>query len=159
MKKNTAILFSVIVIFIFVLTISSSEESLFDFDILRYSSSAEVAAPVAANETLTIGFDIDTTNLNFGVIPGNGSFSKRFINMTNEIDKFVKISLEARGKIAPYVNFSMNDFFLKGNERAVIIAYFYTTGAEAGNYSGEIVVTIKKPKYDFVYLFWGPHDE
>ena len=159
MKKNTVILFSVIVIFLFALVISSNEDSLFDYDILTYPSSAEVTAPVAANETLLIGFDIDTTNLNFGVIPGNGSFSKRFINMTNQIEKAVKISLKAQGAIYPYVNFSMNDFFLKGREKAVVKAYFYTAGAEAGNYSGEIIVTIKKPKYDFIYLFWGPRDE
>jgi hypothetical protein len=135
-------------------TVSTTEDLLFNYDTIKYPSSAQVVAPIINNTTVQLGMNIDPTGINFGIIPGNGSFSKRFVNLTNTEDKDVKVFIETLGPIEPYVNFSMNDFVLRGKEKVVVKVYFYTTEAAIGNYSGEIDIITKKPKYDFAYLFW-----
>lgn len=135
-------------------TVSTKEDMLFNYDIIKYPSSAQVVDTTMNDTKIQLGVNIDPTGINFGIMPGNGSFSKRFVNLTNTEDKDVKVFIEAFGSIEPYVNFSMNGFVLRGKEKVVVKASFYTTEATIGNYSGEIDIITKKPKYDFAYLLW-----
>ncbi len=121
---------------------------LFNYEIVKYPSSAEIV-PAIPGKNITIGVDISPDNLNFGKIPGNGSVSTRFINVTN-LDADAKLYLEAVGSIKHYVSFDRNYFDLKSNERVDITLYFNTTNAAIGNYSGYIYLVVERPKYDFL---------
>ena len=121
---------------------------LFNYEIVKYPSSAEIV-PAIPGKNITIGVDISPDNLNFGKIPGNGSISTRFINVTN-LDADAKLYLEAVGSIKPYVIFDRNYFDLKSNEKVDITLYFNTTNAAIGNYSGYIYLVVERPKYDFL---------
>jgi hypothetical protein len=126
---------------------STNSNLFFNYEIVKYPSSAEII-PAIPGKNITIGVDISPDNLNFGIIPGNGSVSTRFINVTN-LQADAKICLEATGSIKPYVGFDKNYFNLKSNEKADITIYFNTTYAGVGNYSGYIYLVVERPKYDF----------
>ena len=121
---------------------------LFNYEMVKYPSSAEIV-PAIPGKNITIGVDISPDNLNFGKIPGNGSVSTRFINVTN-LNADAKLYLEAVGSIKPYVSFDRNYFDLKSDEKVDITLYFNTTGAAIGNYSGYIYLVVERPKYDFL---------
>jgi hypothetical protein len=118
----------------------------FNYEITRYPSSAEVIS-VLLGKNITIGVDIGPDNLNFGAIPGNGSISKRFINLTN-LDKNARVYLEAVGTIKPFVGFDKNDFLINSNEKITVSVFFNTTNANIGNYSGNIYLVVERSKYD-----------
>ena len=122
---------------------------LFNYEIKSYPSSAEVT-PSIPGKNISIGVDISPDNLNFGIIPGNGSISRRFLNLTNLQDKDAKVYLAAIGSIKPFVGFDKNDFIIKSNEKIDITVYFNTTNADIGNYSGDIYLVVERSKYDFL---------
>jgi hypothetical protein len=101
---------------------------------------------------VTLGFVTDPWNLKFGIVPGNGSYIRRYINIKNSNEKYDKIKLKVFGNISPLVNFSRNEFVLNENESAVIEVRLKTDSAEYGNYSGEIDLIVKVPKYDFLRI-------
>jgi hypothetical protein len=127
-------------------TILNYSNLFFTYKIIKYPTNVEIVSPLKGN--VTLGFVTDPWNLNFGIVPGNGSYVKRFISVTNLKEKYNKIKLKTYGNITLLVNFSKNDFVL--NESAAIEVNLYTDTAEFGNYSGEIDVIIKVPKYDLL---------
>jgi len=167
--KNKIIIIFVIAFFIFLLILlrepSESQDIvkdklvlnysnlLFNYKIIRYPSSVEITPSSEGN--MNVEIVTDPWNLNFGGVPGNGSSIKRYIGITNLKEKYNKIKIKPYGNISLLVNFSKNDFTLKENESAVVEVGLYTDTAKSGNYSGEIDVIIKVPKYDFLsILLW-----
>jgi hypothetical protein len=164
LKKEVTIAIIILIIFLFIATldpfeptdlvnektISNYSNLFFDYKIIRYPTSAEIV-PVT-EENINLGIVTDPWNIKFGIIPGNGSYVKRYINIKNMNENFSKITLKTYGNITPLVNFSKNDFDLSGNESVAVEANLYTESAEFGNYSGEIDVIIKTPKYDLLKI-------
>jgi hypothetical protein len=129
----------------------------YDYEINRYPSAAEI---VELNQEKTIiGFDVDPTKLNFGMIPINGSYSRKTVNLTNMVDRGAKIYLDAYGNIRPYVSFGESRITLrKGESREIEIIFNSKTEnltAPLGNYTGEIDIVTQVPKYNFIYALWG----
>lgn len=120
----------------------------FNYKVIRYPT--DVSIVPSQEENFEIGFVTDPWNLRFGIAPGNGSYIKRYINIKNLNEGYNKISLKTYGNITPLVNFSKNNFVLEENESTVVEVGLYTESAEVGNYTGEIDVVIKRPKYDFL---------
>lgn len=135
-------------------TFVSYSDLFFSYEITRYPSSVEVIPIKPGEEKLLVGISADPWNLNFGVIPVGKNFGKRFVNLVNLKEKDVKVSLKAYGNISNFVKFSRNNFILHPKENVTVEVGFYAEGAEVGNYTGVIDVTIQKPKYDFIYSFW-----
>jgi hypothetical protein len=163
LKKEIVIfIIALIILFFFIATIEPPEPKelvndkvilnysnvLFDYKIIRYPTSAEIV-PIS-EKNINIGFVTDPWNLKFGVTPGNGSYITRYIAITNLKEKYNKINLKAYGNVTPLVNFSKNNFVLNENESVAIEVKFNTDSAELGNYTGEIDIIIKVPKYDFL---------
>ena len=160
LKKEITIAIVILIIFLFIATLDPSgptelanEKTIanysnlfFDYKIIRYPTNAEIVP--ATEENINLGIVTDPWNIKFGIIPGNGSSVKRYINIKNINGNYSKIKLKVYGNITPLVNFSKNDFILNGNESVAVEVNLYTESAEFGNYSGEIDVTIKAPKYD-----------
>jgi hypothetical protein len=163
LKKEVIIVVIVLIIlFFFIVTMEPSEPKefvndkvilnytnlLFNYKIIRYPTSAEIVPFTEKN--INIGFVTDPWNLKFGNTPGNGSYITRYIAITNLKEKYNKIKLKAYGNITPLVNFSKNNFVLNENESVAIEVNFNTDSAALGNYTGEIDIIIKVPKYDFL---------
>jgi hypothetical protein len=127
---------------------------LFNYEITKYPSGAEISVTEPLQERLTVGVVVDPWNLKFGVIPAGNNFGTRFIDLSNLKEKEVKVSFKVYGNITPFVKFDENDFMLQPKENITVKVNFYTASAEVGNYSGEIDVIIQRPQYDFVYSFW-----
>ena len=127
-------------------TYEKYSDMFYDYEIIRYPSGAEILALEAPNQDVTLGFTLDPWNLDFGAVPGNGSYAKRFVNLTNA-QSDTKVFLRAYGNITPMVGFSKNDFTLRKGEESVIEIYFRTDSFGSGRYEGEIDVVVQKPKY------------
>ena len=125
-------------------TVVTYSNLFFNYEILKYPSNVEITSLKNINESIVLGLVTDPWNINFGIIPGNGTFVKRNIELTNKEEKDIKIILRSYGNISPLVVFSKNDFILKPKEKASIDIFLYSKNAEPGNYSGEIDVISQK---------------
>ena len=134
-------------------------DALFVYEIARYPAYGEILNLEVVNESIGIGLSSDTDALDFGKMPGNGSFSKKFILVNNTNNDAVLVSAKIYGNITPLISFDRNDFVLHINESAEIGAYFKTKTDNqsfgAGNYSGELDIVIKRPQYEVLYWFLG----
>lgn len=165
MKNEIIILIIILTVFLFVATIEPSEPKefvnektvlnysnlLFDYKIIKYPTYAEIVP--YKGENIDLGIVTDPWNIKFGIIPGNGSYEKRYVSIKNSKESSSRIKLKTYGNITPLVNFSRNEFILNENESAAIEVILYTDSAEFGNYSGEIDVILKTPKYDLLEAF------
>ncbi len=128
---------------------------MFVYEVMRYPASGEIIKPEGFNESIKVGIASDTDALNFGRVPGNGSYLKRYVHLNNTKEA-LKVSLKAYGNITPLIEFDENDFVLHKNESVEIGIVFNTVNAKAyGNYTGEIDIIFKKPQYGFLYSFLG----
>lgn len=134
------------------MTLTNHSDLFYDYEIRKYPSSVEIRLPEPQKENVTLGFVIDPWNLNFGIIPTNGSYVKRNIELANVKGGATRISFNVFGNIIPLVSFSDNDFILNRGERVTIDVYLFTKNVAPGNYSGEIDVVARKPKYDFILV-------
>ena len=130
-------------------TFTNFSNVFFSYEITRYPSNVEIMPIKQVNNTL-IGLVTDPWNINFGIIPGNGTYVKRNIELTNLKERESKIVLKTYGNISPLVSFSKNDFIIKPNEKVSIDIFLFSNETEPGNYSGEIDVIAKKPIYNFL---------
>ena len=161
LKKEIIIVAIILIIFLFIVnqepnepkefvnvkTVLNYSNVFFNYKIIRYPSSVEIIQP---QENVNLGIATDPWNLNFGTIPGNGSYVSRYISVTNLKEKYNKIKLKPYGNITNLLNFSKSDFSLNENESIAVGITLNTGSTEIGNYSGEIDVIIKVPKYDFL---------
>lgn len=135
-------------------TVEISGDLLFSYEATKYPSGVEIIKPKLQESKLLVGLTVDPWDLKFGIIPSGGSFGTRHLILTNKQDKDVKVDLKVYGNISPMVSFSKNNFILSKNENVTIDVFCRTTDTTLdGNYTGEIDVIIKRPKYEFIYNF------
>jgi hypothetical protein len=164
--KNAAVAIAIIVlIFLVIVSIGPFEPKefvsekevlntssvLFDYKIIRYPTSGEIIS--FNGDNIRMGIVTDPWNIKFGSVLGNGSTIKRYISIKNSQGKYSRISLKAYGNITPLVVFSKNNFVLTQNESSVVEILFDTGNSSFGNYTGEIDVVFKTPKYDLLQIF------
>lgn len=167
MKEKSKLFLIIVLAFLFVILINIQEpwgpeifvenrtvdiqsNLLFDYEITRYPSSVEITTPIPEDENVTLGFIVDPWNLKFGLVPGNGTYVKRNVVLTNLDEKETRVSLNVYGNISKLVHFSKNDFILQKGENVSVDVYLFTNNTGFGNYSGEIDVVAKKPIYSFI---------
>jgi len=132
------------------MTFITNSDLFFDYEVTKYPTKVEITSTKFLEEGGLIGVVVDPWNLNFGIVPTGGSSVKRQIELFNTKEKAGKISFKVYGDISPLVSFSDNDFIIHENENLTVMIYL-NTGNLIGNYSGEIDVVAKKPKYKFLY--------
>lgn len=128
-----------------------TSDLLFNYETVKYPTGVTVYEP-NATDRLSVGIVSDKDNLKFGVIPGNGSYVKRYVNLTNREDK-AKVFLEAYGDIKPFISFGRNNIIINTDETIMVDVLMNTKGAEFKEYTGEIDVIVQMPKFDFLYNF------
>ena len=97
------------------MTFTNHSDIFYDYEINKYPSSVEIRLLEPEKENVTLGFVIDPWNLNFGIIPANGSYVKRNIELANVKGGATRISFNVFGNILPLVSFSDNGFILKSS--------------------------------------------
>jgi hypothetical protein len=112
----------------------------------RIPARAAIVAPKVENDTITVGVSADRNELNFGVVIQNMSVTK-FLNIENK-DVAVKECVVSYGDIGPLINVPENSFVLSTGESKAVTLHF--SGSELGNYTGEVDVITKKPKFGFM---------
>ena len=121
----------------------------FDYETTRFPSNVEIVLP--QEEGMKIGFVIDPWNLNFGIIPTGGNYGTRHIILVNSEDRNVRVDINVYGTIKPLVSVSQNNFILQSGKSVTVDIYLNTTNStKPGNYTGEIDVVIKKPRYSLL---------
>lgn len=130
-------------------TVAYEESIFFTYEINRYSTKVEISNLTGSN--LSIGFSLEPWNLNFGMVPTGGNAGKRFMTLKNTADDEAKIILVAYGSISSLVSFSDNNFILpSGAVKQVDIVLETKKDTSLGNYSGEIDLIVKRPKFSLV---------
>jgi hypothetical protein len=114
----------------------------FDYRLIRYPTAADI---VPAGDNISIGIVSDIWNIKFGVVPGNGSYEKRYINIRNT-KGYSRMTMFAGGNITDYVSFSKGSFVMQPNESSVVEVTLSTQNASFANYTGYIDVLTKTPK-------------
>ena len=98
-----------------------------------------------------LGVTVD--NLEFGEIPVN-SVIRRFLNLDNKDEIDYKVLLIVSGNISPMISFDKNDFILpKENNMTVTVILDSSIAPKPGNYTGEVSVLSKKPRFLFLSSF------
>lgn len=146
-------------VFLFVILISATllilnakfYNLLFEVTTISFTSKAKVFDP--REENLTIGFSNDPNILDFGVLPGNGSYSKKYIKIENPFDEKIKVEVRVKGNISSKVFLPKNNFWLNEKERSELEIYFFSNQTLSGYFEGMVDLAIKKPRYGFVYRF------
>ncbi len=96
------------------------------------------------NETIKVGVSTDPHELNFGVVSQNTTGITKILNIHNK-DVNVKTCVVPYGDIKQFVEIKNKEFVMKTDEKREITIRF--SGDKIGNYTGEIDVITKKPKY------------
>ena len=121
------------------------DDLFFSYEVIRYPASAEIA-----NNTpnITLGFNVDTDELGFGLIPTGGNFGTKHINLENRMESTAKIKAYARGDISPLIEFPQNNIMLGGKETLRMDVRLSTAAdTEPGNYAGEVGIKIIRARH------------
>ena len=126
-----------------------SEDLFFTYEINKYPTHVEISNVTERN--ISVGFSLEPSTLSFGVVPTGGNTGKRFLTLKNTQDNKAKIMFFTYGNISPMVHFSDNYFYiLPETPKNVDIMLETDRDTPIGDYSGEINLVIKRPKYSFI---------
>lgn len=125
-------------------TITKDEDALFVYQTFRYPAQIEI---VEANTTgMKVGISGDTWRLDFGKIYETMGV-KKYISLVNPEENEYKIKMSSIGNISQLVSFGKNNFIVeKGTSMNISVS---VKGTASGNYTGEVVATLKRFKYHF----------
>lgn len=123
-------------------TIDQRSDMFFTYTTVRYPAKVEVLTPTVSTENLTIGFNTNTNELDFGKVEAGGAV-KKYLNLSTLDGKPSKIILRSRGTINPLLKFDRDEFLFNGNAS---IGVAMNSGSFPGNYTGEVAVVIQRSK-------------
>lgn len=136
--------------FVTELTTSRSEDLFFTYEITKYPSYVEIVQYRPESDIL-IGVSVDPWDLNFGIL-SNVTRGRKYLILSNLEGENAKISLKSYGNISSMITFEKNDFIIHKNENMTITVFIKPLDTtKPGNYTGEVDVIAKIPKYDFMY--------
>lgn len=101
----------------------------------------EIAAALSVNQIAS--FNLNKTALTFGTIPP-GSSASRNLTLENNYNFPIKFDFRAKGNIKEFLVFDKVIYLEKGEKKSIRISTIIPNNQDYGNYSGKILVTIKK---------------
>ncbi len=124
----------------------------FTYEINKYPTSVEISNVEGQN--ISIGFSLEPTSLDFGMVPTGGAMGMRFLTLKNTQADPAKMLLFAHGNISSMIQYNDNNFYLKPEVvKDVEIMLKTDKNTPVGNYSGEINLVVKRARYNFMKLF------
>lgn len=89
------------------------------------------------------GIDLNKTALTFGnIVPGNTGSRSFFIQ--NGYSFPVKVDISVKGEVKRFIYFDNNFVVNTGEKKVIGVSAFVPYNEVYGNYSGELVVTLRK---------------
>jgi hypothetical protein len=131
--------------------LSTHSDIFFTYTTVRYPSNVEIVVPSTGN--FTIGVNVDTDKIDFGVIEESGGSVKRQINLTTKDGKNSRIHAKALGSIAPMLTFDRNDFTFNG--MGIVYVTFDSGSYPAGIYTGEVDIVVQRSNSDILRYIVG----
>ena len=133
-------------------TVIYDDNLFFTYEINKYPSYVEISN--ISDRNLSIGFSLESSSLNFGVVPTGGNMGKRFLTLTNMQNDTAKMLFRTYGNISDMIKFNDNDFYLEIDVvKPIEIILETNENTPVGYYSGEINLVVKRAKYDFIKWF------
>jgi hypothetical protein len=114
--------------------------------VVRFPARVLIVLPEIDNDTIKVGVSADWNELNFGVVLQNMTV-KKFLTINNT-DVNMKSCVLSYGSIGPLIKVPENNFIIKTGEAKDVLLEF--SGPDLGNYTGEVDMITKKPKYGFL---------
>lgn len=90
-----------------------------------------------------IGINIDGDALHFGSIAA-GSVSRRLIQIS-QVEEDAIVIIYKKGQMSEWLSYPNNFLIKKGEEKNITFTLALPKNAYAGNYTGEVVVVLRKP--------------
>ncbi|MCK5452665.1 MAG: hypothetical protein KAI51_04450, partial [Candidatus Aenigmarchaeota archaeon] len=133
-------------------TVLYDDNLFFTYEISKYPTSVEISNIEGQN--ISIGFSLESTSLDFGVVPTGGAIGMRFLTLKNTQDDTAKMLFFAYGNISSMIHYNDNNFHLKPEVTKDIEIMLKTDkNTPVGDYSGEINLVVKRARYNFMKLF------
>lgn len=129
-----------------------SENIFFEKHIIRVPAKGAIIPRIVDNNgTITAGVSVDSDRLDFGRIQSNLSGITRLVNITYPFNTgSVKICVMSQGDIQKFLETPNREFVMSSGEKREVAIRF--SGSAIGNFTGEVDVLAKKPKYGFFEL-------
>lgn len=90
------------------------------------------------------GVNIDTDALYFGSVPPSGSSARQF-EISNNKNYSIKVALLPKGELSSWTKVSENNILLKPYATKLVnITVFVPSDAKLGNYSGILVIEMRR---------------
>ncbi|MGD9276424.1 MAG: hypothetical protein PVJ67_04580 [Candidatus Pacearchaeota archaeon] len=132
-KNNLIVLLSVLSILIFILVFYLNSKLILE--------KREIIATLEVGNRS--GFDTNATALTFGIVRP-GSSASRNIEIANDYSFPVKFEFSAKGNIKDFLVYDKTVYLNEGEKKKVSISTIDPWVAEFGNYSGKVIVLIKR---------------
>ncbi len=133
-------------------TVLYDDNLFFTYEISKYPTSVEISKSKGQN--ISIGFSLESTSLDFGIVPTGGAMGVRFLTLKNTQEDTAKMLFFSYGNISSMIQYNDNNFYLKPEViKDIEIMLKTDKNTPVGNYSGEINLVIKRAKYSFMTLF------
>jgi hypothetical protein len=130
----------------------SYSDIFFTYTVIKYPATVEIA-DISKAGNYTIGINLDTNKLDFGIALGNDATIKREVNLTTKDGKNSRIHIKSVGNISPLLSFDKTDFVF--NNKAAIKVILNTYTYPPGIYSGSIDVVIQRSNNDVLRYITG----
>jgi hypothetical protein len=129
-----------------------SENIFFEKNIIRVPAKGVIILPIIDNNgTITAGVSVDSDKLDFGRIQSNLSGITKSLDIAYPFRTgSVKICVIAQGDIKQFLETPNREFIMSSGEKKEVQIRF--SGSMIGNFTGEVDVLAKKPKYGFLDL-------
>ncbi|VVB52449.1 Uncharacterised protein [uncultured archaeon] len=118
--------------------------------VYRFPANFTVLPSDIGSSKLNIGVATDTASLNFGIVPVGFNVTKT-LNITSPESNNAKIFIRVKGNISSQLNPSSDSVNLAPGTKNIVT--LVAAGTEIGEYSGEVQVIIKVPRYFFMSPF------
>ncbi len=136
-RRDKKILLIILIIILFFVIILNT--SLFN-QLSEIVEIKEIEASIIVSDK--VGFDLNSTALIFGKVLPGGSSSK-FVDFENNFGFPVEIYIYGEGEMKKFIT-PFKEKIEKGGKKNIKISAFVPLDAEFGNYSGKVVIKIKK---------------
>jgi hypothetical protein len=128
-----------------------SDNLFFEKYIRRIPAQGSIVPPVIDNNgTITAGVSVDRDKLNFGRIQSNLSGITKVLEIQYPFNVSSKICVMVQGDIKQFLETPNREFVMSSGEKREVQIRF--SGSDIGNFTGEVDVLAKKPKYGFLDL-------
>lgn len=136
MKQSTYVKAGIIVIIVVVLVLAVT------LPLLRYDSIQQLPIRVFVSANEEVGFDINTTKLDFGMMPPEAT-ARKFVKVENQGTTAMDVRMYATGSVRPFMTIPSETTIAPGAEEEIAIGIRIPKNAASKQYEGTLWVLMR----------------